>query len=159
MGKIRIANILNESLVNGEGIRTVVFFSGCNKYCQGCHNLDLQNFNSGYDISVDDLVEKILRNKHMIDGVTLSGGDPLCQYSACLELCKKLKIHGFNIWLYTGETYEEIFLKYRHILYDVDTIVDGRYIESLKEEGLEFRGSSNQKIIYLEDGNITKIEN
>lgn len=159
MSKIRLASILNESLVNGEGIRTVVFFSGCDKYCQGCHNIDLQDFNSGYEIDVDDLVEKILKNKHMIDGVTLSGGDPLCQYSACLELCKKLKNHGFNIWLYTGETYEEIFLKYRHILYDVDTIVDGRYVESLNKEGLKFRGSSNQKIIYLEDGNIAKIEN
>lgn len=156
--KIRIGSILNESLVNGEGIRTVIFFSGCNKACKGCHNLELQNFNAGYDIPIDELVSKIIKNKHMIDGVTLSGGDPLCQYMGCLELCKRLKEHKINIWLYTGETFDKILLKYNSITNYVDVIVDGKYEESLKQEGLKYRGSSNQAIIHFKHGNITKVE-
>lgn len=156
--KIRIGSILNESLVNGEGIRTVVFFSGCNKFCKGCQNEGLQDFKAGYDISIDDLVDKILENRAMIDGVTLSGGDPLCQYIGCLKLCKKLKKHGINIWLYTGETFDQILLRYNSIVHYVDVIVDGRYEESLKRDGLLYRGSSNQTIIHLEQGDVVKTE-
>ena len=156
--KVRIGSVLNESLVNGEGIRTVVFFAGCNKNCKGCHNQELRNFNAGEEISIDDLVEKILKNRSMIDGVTLSGGDPLCQYMGCLKLCKKLKKHGINIWLYTGETLEKILLRYSSIIHYVDVIVDGMFEESLKREDLLYRGSSNQSIIHFEQGDIVKVE-
>lgn len=156
--KVRVGSILNESLVNGEGIRTVVFFAGCNKNCKGCHNQELRNFKAGEEILIDDLVEQILKNKNMIDGVTLSGGDPLCQYMGCLKLCKKLKKHGINIWLYTGETLEKILLRYSSIIHYVDVIVDGMFEESLKREDLLYRGSSNQSIIHFEQGDIVKVE-
>lgn len=158
INKVRIGSILNESLVNGEGVRTVVFFSGCNKDCKGCHNLELQNFKAGYEITIDELVEKILKNKPMIDGVTLSGGDPLCQYMGCLELCKRLKEHGINIWLYTGETLDKVLIKYNSIVNYIDVLVDGKYEESLKKEDLRYRGSSNQALIYLKNGSVVKVE-
>lgn len=154
MDKIRVGNILNESLVNGDGIRDVIFFAGCNKNCRGCQNQELRRFDVGKEMSIEEIVNKVLEDKNMIDGVTLSGGDPLCQYTNCLALCKELKKHNINVWLYTGETYEEILASYQDIIYYVDVIVDGRYDETLKEDGLLYRGSSNQNIIYLEQGNI-----
>ena len=156
--KVRIGKILNESLVNGEGVRTVIFFSGCNKFCRGCHNVELQDFNAGYDITIEELVNKVLENKDMIDGVTLSGGDPLCQYMGCLELCRELKKHGINIWLYTGETFDKVLLKYNSIVDFIDVMVDGMYEESLKDGNLRYRGSSNQGIIYFDSGRISKVE-
>ena len=156
--KVRIGSILNESLVNGEGIRNVIFFAGCNKNCEGCQNQELRKFDVGKEIDINELVEKVLENKNMIDGVTLSGGDPLCQYMGCLKLCKELKKHNINIWLYTGETYEQILFRYRDIIHYVDVIVDGTFEQSLQKEGLLYRGSSNQHIIYLEQGDIVKVD-
>ena len=156
--KIRIApSILHETLVNGEGIRSCVFFAGCNKYCKGCHNKDLQKFNAGIKRNIDDVVDEILKNRPMIDGVTLSGGDPLCQYKGSLELCKKLKEHDINIWLYTGELYTRIKTHFSEILDFVDVIVDGKFDESLVSDKIKYRGSSNQKIIYFDCGYPTKI--
>lgn len=157
MKTIRVAkDFIHGSLVNGEGIRTVIFFSGCDKNCKGCHNKDLQDFNAGIIRHVDDIINEILEEIDMIDGVTLSGGDPMCQRSGLFELCKGLKEHNINVWVYTGETYDE--LRGTHILKYIDVLVDGKFEESLKSEKIKYRGSSNQNIIYLnEDGIPTRI--
>ena len=156
--KIRIGSILNESLVNGEGIRTVVFFSGCNKFCKGCQNEGLQDFKAGYDISIDDLVEKILENRAMIDGVTLSGGDPLYPGNV-LEVYEfimiiKNKYPNKNIWLYTGYTLEQLVLKdnifINGILNNIDVLVDGQFIEELKDIKYKWAGSTNQRVLNKE---------
>lgn len=153
----RIGSILHNSLVNGEGIRTVVFFSGCNRGCEDCHNKQLQDFRSGKDMTIDEIVEEILQDKDMIDGVTLSGGDPIFQYFEVLELCKRLKTHGINIWMYTGATLDEICAIYPEVVNCVDVIVDGMYDKSKKIDGLKYRGSYNQNIIYFRDGSIVKM--
>jgi len=149
--KARIAEeIIHESLVNGEGIRATVFFAGCDKDCKGCHNKELQNFKAGISREVDAIVTEILESKPMIDGVTLSGGDPMCQQHAALGLCRRLKDHGINIWLYTGRTYNELIGN--SILSNVDVLVDGKFEEDLMSEKIKYRGSSNQNIMYLKEG-------
>ena len=111
---IRIAgNVLYNSCVNGDGIRNVVFLSGCDKNCIDCHNEELKDFKFGEDIEIENLVELITDGISMADGVTISGGDPLCQYDSTLELCKILKSKNINIWLYTGELYDKIVDDYR----------------------------------------------
>ena len=103
-----VKDFIHESLVNGEGVRTTVFFTGCDKNCKGCHNKELQDFNAGVEMHIDDIVQEILKEIEIIDGVTLSGGDPFCQKDGLLELCKELKKHKINIWVYTGENYDDL---------------------------------------------------
>lgn len=155
--KIKISKeLIHNSLVNGDGIRTVIFFTGCDKNCPGCHNKALQDFDAGISANIDDIVNEIIQEKELIDGVTLSGGDPICQSSGATELCRKLKEHNINIWLYTGESYDN--LRGNSILKYLDVIVDGRFDESLVNKHLKYRGSSNQRIIYLNnDGLPVKI--
>lgn len=148
---IRVSNIIKESLVNGEGIRTVIFLSGCELNCKGCHNKDLQNPMAGKDVLIDGLIDSVRENYDMIDGVTLSGGDPFFQYEKTLILCKELKSNfpEKSIWVYTGKLLPEIIDKYNEILKYVDVIVDGPYIEELNTGNTLYRGSSNQKIIEI----------
>lgn len=142
--KIKIAGMAPNSLVNGEGIRFTVFFNGCRRDCPGCHNKELQDFDNPNAVlmDTDDIVAAVKKEEFLIDGVTLSGGDPLYQPEGLVELCEKLK--NFNIWLYTGETYENIPEK---LLENIDVVVDGMFIEELKDENIKYRGSSNQRII------------
>lgn len=156
-GILRVGGILPNSLVNGYGARMVIFFSGCDKNCKGCHNLYLQDFNYGRDMSIAEIVDAVKENMHLLDGVTLSGGDPLCQYPAMLELCMALQREGINIWMYTGETHGEIIKHKPRILKVVDVLVDGMYVEALKDES-KYKGSSNQRVIYLSNGVVTKID-
>lgn len=146
--KIRVADkILYNSLVNGEGVRAVIFFAGCKRNCRGCRNVELQDFNAGIDREIDDIVDEVLENIEMIDGVTISGGDPIYQYYGLFELCKKLKEHNINIWLYTGEYVRDLAeMPEGGIIKMVDAIVDGPYLEELNKEGLKYKGSSNQNI-------------
>ena len=98
--KFRYAGYIANSMENGEGIRDVIFFSGCKRDCPGCHNKELQDFGYGWDVEIDEIVNLILNNKEMIDGVTISGGDPIYQYDALLELCKELKKKHQYLGLY-----------------------------------------------------------
>ena len=146
--KIRVAKeILWNSLVNGEGVRAVIFFSGCKRNCKGCQNKELQDFKAGIEREVSDVVNEILGDLEMIDGVTISGGDPVYQMEGLTELCRELKKHNINIWLYTGELVQNLYNKNTELCKDlVDVIVDGPYIEELRNPDLKYRGSSNQKI-------------
>lgn len=151
---IRIGGVIYGSLVNGKGIRDVIFTSGCTHNCAGCHNTKLQDFKYGKEYPIDAVAEKLIRNSVMSDGITISGGDPLDQYEASLKLCKELKNKktGINIWLYTGYTYEEIIENgFDEILSYIDAIVDGEFVAELKSDDCKYRGSSNQRIIYIED--------
>lgn len=151
----RIADYIPNSLENGEGVRDVIFFSGCKHKCRGCHNKEAQKMDFGSDISVDEIVLKVLKNKPMIDGVTISGGDPFFQYPALLELCKRLKEHKINIWVYTGYYYPELGAwGYGEALKYIDVLVDGRFMMKKKDSSLRYRGSSNQSIIHFDCGKI-----
>lgn len=154
-----VGGILHNSLVNGEGIRTVIFLSGCDKACKGCHNEHLQDFEYGNKMTIDEVIQEIMESKDLIDGITLSGGDPICQYFSVLELCKELKKEDINIWMYTGDTIEHIINSGKEeILKHIDVLVDGLFIDTLADENLKFKGSSNQRILYLNNGEVYKCD-
>ncbi|MDR2605971.1 MAG: radical SAM protein [Oscillospiraceae bacterium] len=104
---MRIAGIVEDSIVDGEGMRFVVFTQGCVRLCPGCHNPQTQNPNGGYEISVDELFERVSRNP-LCDGITLSGGEPFAQSAECAELARRVKAIGKNVWCYSGYTLEEL---------------------------------------------------
>lgn len=147
---LRIAGIVNESIVDGPGIRLTVFVQGCPHHCPGCHNKHTHDFDAGSMISIDEILERV-RNNPLLDGVTFSGGEPFCQAQALAELGIKLKSMGMNIITYTGWTFEELLAKADErtmaLLNVTDFLVDGPFIESQKSYQLQFRGSSNQRVL------------
>lgn len=150
---MRISGIVEESIVDGPGIRTVIFMQGCPHACPGCHNPETHDFRGGQETSLEDIRAVLERNPY-IDGVTLSGGDPLARVFDCLEMAKLIKhTFSYNLWIYTGFTIEEIFEKsksdprYLEVLSLTDVLVDGPYIEARRDLSLRYRGSDNQRII------------
>ena len=137
---MRIAGTLPCSLVNGDGIRYVVFVQGCGHHCPGCQNPETWDFDGGKEVELELIAANFKRRKHL-DGITLSGGDPFYQQEACLELLRLLP--GVNVWIYTGFEYEEI--KDTELAKAADVLVTGPYIEDMRCEGRMY-GSSNQKI-------------
>lgn len=154
---MKIAKILNQSVVDGDGIRTVIFFSGCSIKCPGCHNQELQNKRKGHNYNAQKLLNILKENFN--NKITLSGGEPLEQHLDQLlefillfkEECKKRRKRP-NIWIYSGVHYKfEDLLKdplKKEIFQNCNVLVDGPFILSKKKE-LQFRGSSNQRIINL----------
>ena len=146
--KIRICGFEPESIVDGEGIRFVVFTQGCPHHCEGCHNPQSHDFNAGTEYDTADIISMIKKNP-LIQGVTLSGGEPFCQYEACLEIAKAVHQMGKNVWCYTGyELYEVIG---NPLLKEIDVLVDGKFILAEKSYDLKFRGSSNQRVIDVKE--------
>jgi len=143
---MRIAGIHPFSLVNGEGVRYVVFVQGCAHKCQGCQNPDTWDFYGGEDIDPSEIARDY-RSRKLRDGITLSGGDPFYQQEECVELLKLLP--GVNSWVYTGFEYDEI--KDTELAQMADVLVTGPYIESLRCEGKMY-GSSNQEIHFRKEG-------
>ncbi|WP_378954689.1 anaerobic ribonucleoside-triphosphate reductase activating protein [Pelosinus sp. sgz500959] len=151
--KIRLASpIVTDSVVDGRGLRTVIWCQGCYHGCEGCHNPDTHDFTGGFDKEIDELVQEILAVK-MQSGVTFSGGDPMMQAQSCSQVASRLKEHGINIWCYTGFKFEELlekpdcltFLQY------IDVLIDGKFELTLKSYDLLFKGSANQRIINVPD--------
>ncbi len=150
---LNISGFYDSSCTNGEGWRSVIFFSGCPHGCHGCHNPETWNPDSGEPHSVEQLTKMVLDNSDYIDGVTLSGGEPFQESNIeeLLMFVHKIKSAGLSIWCYTGYKYEDLL---RHPLYckllsKIDVIIDGPYMEELFDPDLKFRGSSNQRIIDL----------
>lgn len=135
-----------DSIVDGEGIRTVIWFQGCSHNCYNCHNPQTHSFQNNILMSADNIVNFYLKQK-LQSGITLSGGDPFFQAEELLSLLKKLKEHNINIWVYTGFTYEYLLQEYKEHLQYIDVLVDGLYIDKLRDISLVFRGSSNQRLI------------
>lgn len=146
--KIKIAGIKKESLVDGPGVRYVVFSQGCKHNCKGCHNPDTHDFNEGKEIEVEEIITDILSKKH-IDGVTLSGGDPFYQAEGFQYIAEKLHENNIHVMCYTGFTYENIILntEMKGLLENIDILIDGPFIESKKTFKIAFRGSENQRAI------------
>lgn len=151
--KTRILNIIPDTAVDGTGLRTSIYFAGCNHRCKGCHNPESWNFNAGEEIEISEIVDKVYEyDNHK---VTLSGGDPMYRKDEVLELIQELRkrIPDINIWIYTGFTHEELIDLddniVNEILDNIDVLVDGPFIEDLKSDNCLFRGSTNQRIIYL----------
>lgn len=138
---MKISGILPCSFVNGDGARMVVFVQGCRHHCKGCQNPETWNFDGGMDVPIERIAEEYKKHR-LLDGITLSGGDPFFQQSECLSLIDLL--HGVNVWIYTGYEYEEICDT--PLAKRADVLVVGRFVEELRCEGKMY-GSSNQKII------------
>lgn len=153
---MKIFGLAEESVVDGPGIRYSIFFQGCSHHCFNCHNKDSWDFSKGKEYSIDEMMNLINKAKY-IDGVTLTGGDPLDQYENALELSKRIKKERkeLDIILYTGYTYEKILESFKEILDYVDYVVDGLFVDSLKDLTLLFRGSKNQRFINVKKSKET----
>ena len=148
--KVRLAaNIKPDSIVDGEGIRTVIWFQGCLHHCKECHNPETWNFDGGIEFDVEEIKAEIKNLKYQ-NGVTLSGGDPFFQPIAALEIAKYAHSLGLNVWCYTGFTFEELLdedIAKKEFLKNIDVLIDGRFEIAKKSLACKFRGSTNQRII------------
>lgn len=136
------------SIVDGPGIRTVLFVQGCKRKCEDCHNPSTWDIDNGKEFDIEDIVED-LRKKGLNKKLTISGGEPLLQYPAILELLKSLD--DFNIVLYTGFEFDDVP---KEILHYLDYIKVGRYNKEQRSTIIPFMGSNNQKFIELRGGKI-----
>ncbi len=164
--KLRIAGTVNDSIVDGPGIRFTIFTQGCPHHCEGCHNPQTHDFNGGEIVEADEIIEKIKKNP-LLDGVTFSGGEPFCQAETLADIGRKIKAIGLNIITYTGYTFEELYENreknhWNDLLSVTDFLIDGKFILSQKDWNLKFRGSSNQRYIdcpkSLKEGRAVEVE-
>ena len=147
---IRVLDIIEDTTVDGPGFRTSIYCAGCAHECKGCHNPQSWDFNGGEEMTTEEIM-KIIEADPYAD-VTFSGGDPMYQAEGFIELARAIRERtNKTIWCYTGFTYEALLKmpKQRELLELIDVLVDGPFIESLRDPDLLFRGSSNQRIISL----------
>lgn len=149
-------NITKDDMLNGDGLRVVLWVAGCTHHCKGCHNPFTHSPDGGLPfgrLEKEEIFEQL--KKRYISGITFSGGDPLHDENLedVGELIKeiRLKFPDKDIWLYTGYTYKELEQdeKRFQVISSIDVLVDGRYKEQLMNSGLHWRGSSNQRIIHM----------
>ena len=148
MTALRIAGTIGESIVDGPGIRYVLFTQGCPHGCVGCHNPQTHDFAGGKEVTVDTLLADITKNP-FVKAVTLSGGEPFCQPAALAQLAAPLKEKGYHLMCYTGYTFEQLLQKEdaRPLLEQLDLLVDGPFVLDRKNIELKFRGSDNQRVL------------
>ena len=153
---LRVLKIIDGTTVDGPGFRTSIYFAGCRHECPGCHNPSSWDFEAGTNMSISQILERISENDM---DVSLSGGDPLYQAEALTCLCRMIKDSGKSIWLYTGFLYEDILANpaYAPLLKYVDVVVDGPFVNQLRDTALLFRGSSNQRLIDVAKSQCGKI--
>ncbi len=151
--KVRVSGIVRESIVDGPGFRFVVFTQGCPHHCVGCHNPQTHSFSGGEIVDIHDLYQQFCENP-LLSGITFSGGEPFCQAKPLAQLAKMIHKLGKNVMTYTGYTIEALQEKKNpdidELLKETDILVDGPYVEELRNLDLKFRGSSNQRVLYLQ---------
>ena len=144
---LRVLHIVEGTSVDGPGLRTSIYLAGCNHHCPGCHNPQSWDFKGGEERTIDELMEVIAYNEAP---VTLSGGDPLQQPEGTRVLIHRIKQElGYNVWCYTGYTWEEIVADRAllDVVRELDVLVEGPFIEAERDTTLHFRGSRNQRLI------------
>lgn len=146
------ADLQTDSIVDGPGLRAVIWTQGCGHHCRGCQNPQTWDFEGGGEIPIDLVLAEIDKLKYH-QGLTFSGGDPMYQPEACNIIAKYAKEKGLDIWVYTGFTWEQLQKMsekkkiYKEFLENTDVLVDGKFVQSKKDLNLLFRGSSNQRLI------------
>lgn len=151
---LKIAGIIDESIVDGPGIRYVVFVQGCPHRCEGCHNEQTHDFQGGAYVHLSQLLKEIDADP-LITGVTFSGGEPFCQPEPLSVLAGEVKRRGLDLMVYSGYTWEELNLMaaenaaVRRLLDTADRLIDGRFVLAERDLELAFRGSRNQRYIDL----------
>ncbi|HHT17047.1 MAG TPA: anaerobic ribonucleoside-triphosphate reductase activating protein [Papillibacter sp.] len=147
---MRIAGKIQDSIVDGPGLRFTIFTQGCPHRCPGCHNPDTHDFQGGTEVSAQELIKTMLSNP-LTDGVTFSGGEPFSQPEECAEIAQAAKEAGLNVWAYSGWTFEELFAMeepaVRRFLECVDVLVDGPFLLEERSLNIKWRGSRNQRLI------------
>ena len=152
MGLVEIAGTVAESVVDGPGIRFVIFTQGCPHRCKGCHNPHTWMSGGGSMVNIDDLFRQVAANP-LLKGVTLSGGEPFEQAVPLARLARQVRAIGKDVICYTGYTWEYLLehpddhRRFRDLLEETDYLVDGPFVEELRDLKLPFRGSTNQRII------------
>lgn len=152
--KIRLAGIVPNSNSNGPGLRDVIFSQGCSHHCPYCFNKHTWDFNLGKICDCDKIIKQCI-DRTYLSGITFSGGDPFDQPEPFAYIAKQLKKHHINIWCYTGYTFEQLITlsknnkNIRQLLNNIDILVDGPFINSKKSTDIQFRGSTNQRIINI----------
>ncbi|MCC0650563.1 anaerobic ribonucleoside-triphosphate reductase activating protein [Clostridioides sp. ZZV15-6598] len=152
--KIRMSStISHDSIVDGPGLRMVLWTQGCVHNCKGCHNPQTHNLCGGFYMDTKEIINEI-KSLKLQKGITLSGGEPFLQPEPLEEIAKEAKKNGLDVWSYTGFTFEQLldkknsaYFKNLNLLKQIDVLVDGRFIDEKKDISLKFRGSSNQRII------------
>lgn len=164
--EIRLAGpITSDSIVDGPGLRVVIWCQGCWRKCKGCHNPESWCPKHGTVVKIDWVKEQLKKLRGQ-SGLTFSGGEPMLQAKACKQIADWAKKEmGWNILSFTGFTYDDIMAGKDHATDDMkefmkslDMMVDGPFILEKRDISLRFRGSSNQRLLHLEDGKITKVE-
>ena len=154
--QIRIAGVVKESIVDGPGIRYVVFTQGCPHKCPGCHNPQTHSYDGGKLVKISEIAEDIKKNP-LLKGITISGGEPFAQAKAVLKIISMLEDKKYNIMVYTGYKYEDLIEYeneengYLELLKSIDILIDGRFEIEKKSEFIPFRGSTNQRAIDVKE--------
>ena len=150
---MRLSGIIPESVVDGPGVRFVIFTQGCPHHCPGCHNPETWDPSGGKEMTLKEIVKLIKRKAKNIKGITLSGGDPFLQACEAAALAREAKKMGLDVVTYTGYTYEELLgingSGFQELLEVTDILVDGPFLIQYRDIGLAYRGSSNQRVIDL----------
>lgn len=146
---MRIASYIQDSIVDGPGLRFTLFTQGCPHRCEGCHNPQTHDFAGGREMQPAEIAELILKNP-LTDGVTFSGGEPFAQAADCAEIARAVRRQGLNVWAYSGWTFEQLLEQggdKLELLRLCDVLVDGPFILAQRSLSLKWRGSTNQRVI------------
>ena len=149
---MRIAGLIQDSIVDGPGLRFVVFVQGCGFNCEGCHNPGAQDFSGGTELPVSKIISEMSGNP-LTDGLTLSGGEPFLQAAECAQIAAAAHEKGLNVWVYSGFTFEELMIKapveqdVKKLLELTDVLIDGRFLLAERSLSLKWRGSRNQRVL------------
>ena len=149
---MRIAGIVNDSIVDGPGLRLAIFAQGCPHHCPGCHNPESHDFAGGSDMDTEKIIARMDANP-LLDGITLTGGEPFEQPEACRILADAAHARGLNVWAYSGYTFEQLCAapEKRRLLEACDVLVDGPFLLEERSLDLRFRGSKNQRVLKVSE--------
>lgn len=153
--------IEHDNIVNGDGLRAVVWTQGCLTHCKGCQNPETWDLEAGFLVDVDEVKERLASFRGQ-SGLTFCGGEPFLQPEACKNIADYVKKElGWNVWSFSGYTYEQIKEwggAAIEFLLTLDALIDGPFVLAERDLTLKFRGSRNQRLLRLKDGEILKIE-